>query len=132
MTPKTTKRDQSVEWYERAQQSLIEGVHSPSRGAAVYLPGPVVLDRGRGSRVWDLDGNEYIDFMMSFGALIQGHAHPKIVVVVSQTMAGGSHFAAATPAESEAAELFLRMVPSSQEVRLTNSGSEATMLALRL
>jgi len=57
-----------------------------------------VLDRGRGARVWDLDGNEYIDFMMSFGALIQGHAHPKIVDVVSQTMAGGSHFAAATPA----------------------------------
>jgi glutamate-1-semialdehyde 2,1-aminomutase len=132
MTPKTTKREQSLEWYERAQQSLIEGVNSPSRGAAVYSPGPVVLDRGRGSRVWDLDGNEYIDFMMSFGALIQGHAHPKIVEVVSQTMAGGSHFAAATPAEAEAAERFQRMVPSAEAVRFTNSGSEATMLALRL
>src|ERR1700716_1739925 len=132
MTTKTNKRERSLEWYERAQQSLIEGVNSPSRGAAVYSPGPVVLDRGRGSRVWDLDGNEYIDFMMSFGALIQGHAHPKIVEVVSQTMAGGSHFAAATPAEAEAAERFQRMVPSAEAVRFTNSGSEATMLALRL
>jgi glutamate-1-semialdehyde 2,1-aminomutase len=132
MTMQTNKRERSREWYERAQQSLIEGVNSPSRGSAVYSPGPVVLDRGRGSRVWDLDGNEYIDFMMSFGALIQGHAHPKIVDVVSQTMAGGSHFAAATPAESEAAERFQRMVPSAEAVRFTNSGSEATMLALRL
>lgn len=132
MTTKTNKRERSSEWYERAQQSLIEGVNSPSRGAAVYSPGPVVLDRGRGSHVWDLDGNEYVDFMMSFGALIQGHANPKIVEVVSQAMADGSHFAAATPAEAEAAERFRRMVPSAEAVRFTNSGSEATMLALRL
>src|SRR5947209_9916117 len=132
MTTKTNTRERSREWYERAQQSLIEGVNSPSRGAAVYSPGPIVLERGRGARVWDLDGNEYIDFMMSFGALIQGHAHPKIVEVVSQTMSDGSHFAAATPAEAEAAERFRRMVPSAEAVRFTNSGSEATMLALRL
>ena len=132
MAPSTKSRTLSRAWYERAQQSLIEGVNSPSRGAAVYSPGPVVLERGSGSHVWDLDGNEYVDFMMSFGALIQGHAHPKIVEVVSQTMAEGSHFAAATPAESEAAERFCRMVPSEEAVRFTNSGSEATMLALRL
>jgi len=138
MTPKLTartktkQRERSRDWYERAQQSLIEGVNSPSRGAAVYSPGPVVLERGRGSRVWDLDGNEYVDFMMSFGALIQGHAHPTIVDVVSQAMAEGSHFAAATPAELEAAERFRRMVPTAEAVRFTNSGSEATMLALRL
>ena len=128
----TRNRKRSKEWFERAQESLIEGVNSPSRGAAVYSPGPVVLERGRGSRVWDLDGNEYIDFMMSFGALIQGHAHPKIVEVVTQTIAEGSHFAAATPAEAEAAERFLRMVPTAEAVRFANSGSEATMLALRL
>ena len=132
MTTKTNTRERSREWYVRAQRSLIEGVNSPSRGAAVYSLGPVILDRGRGSRLWDLDGNEYVDFMMSFGALIQGHAHPKIVEVVSQTMAGGSHFAAATPAESEAAERLQRMVLSAEAVRFTNSGSEATMLALRL
>jgi glutamate-1-semialdehyde 2,1-aminomutase len=129
---KTTTRARSREYFARAQQSLVEGVNSPSRGAAVYSPGPVVLERGRGSHVWDVDGNEYVDFMMSFGALIHGHAHPKIVDVVSQAIAEGSHFAAATPAEAEAAERFRRMVPSAEVVRFANTGSEATMLALRL
>jgi glutamate-1-semialdehyde 2,1-aminomutase len=128
----TNLRKRSAEYFARAQQSLVEGVNSPSRGAAVYSPGPVVLERGQGSRVWDVDGNEYVDFMMSFGALIQGHAHPKIVEVVSQTIAQGSHFAAATPAEAEAAERFRRIVPSAEVVRFANTGSEATMLALRL
>ena len=132
MATKTNNRARSREWYERAKKSLIEGVNSPSRGAAVFSPGPVVLERGHGSRVWDLDGNEYVDFMMSFGALIQGHAHPKIVEVVSRTVAEGSHFAAATPAEAEAAERFMRMVPTAEAVRFTNTGTEATMLALRL
>ena len=91
-------RKNSQQWFERAQRTLVEGVNSPSRGAAVFSPGPVFLERGQGSHVWDADGNEYIDFMMSFGALIQGHAHPKLVEVVSQTMAEGSHFAAATSA----------------------------------
>jgi glutamate-1-semialdehyde 2,1-aminomutase len=128
----TRNRARSQQWFERAQHSLVEGVNSPSRGAAVFAPGPVVLERGRGSHVWDVDGNEYVDFMMSFGALIHGHAHPKIVDVVSKSIAEGSHFAAATPAETEAAERFRGMVPSAEVVRFANTGSEATMLALRL
>src|SRR5581483_10171905 len=134
MTSSTETRNltRSRQLFEQAQRSLVEGVNSPSRGAAVYPNGPIVLERGQGSRVWDADGNDYIDFMMSFGALIQGHAHPKLVQVVSQTMAEGSHFAAATSAESEAAERFRQMVPSAEAVRFTNTGSEATMLALRL
>jgi glutamate-1-semialdehyde 2,1-aminomutase len=107
-------------------------VNSPSRGKTTYFPSPVFLERGRGSRVWDADGNEYVDFMMSFGALIHGHAHARLVAVVSEAMAEGSHFAAATSAEVEAAERFCRMVPSAEVVRFTNTGSEATMLALRL
>jgi glutamate-1-semialdehyde 2,1-aminomutase len=118
--------------FERAQKFLVEGVNSPSRGPAVYEDGPVMLERGQGSRVWDADRNEYVDFMMSFGALIQGHAHPRLVSVVSEAMAEGSHFAAATSAEADAAEHFCRMVPSAEVVRFTNTGSEATMLALRL
>src|SRR6478752_577596 len=125
-------RKNSQHWFDRSQRSLVEGVNSPSRGAAVFSPGPVFLERGQGSRVWDADGNQYIDFMMSFGALIQGHAHPTLVDVVSQTMAQGSHFAAATSAEVEAAERFCKMVPSAEVVRFANTGSEATMLALRL
>jgi glutamate-1-semialdehyde 2,1-aminomutase len=128
----TRNRIRSQQWFERAQQSLVEGVNSPSRGKAVYSPGPVFLEHGSGSHVWDADGNEYVDFMMSFGALIHGHAHPKLVSVVSEAMAEGSHFAAATSAEVEAAERFCRMVPSAEVVRFTNTGSEATMLALRL
>jgi glutamate-1-semialdehyde 2,1-aminomutase len=128
----TKTRTSSQRWFERAQQSLVEGVNSPSRGKATYSPGPVFLERGSGSQVWDADNNHYVDFMMSFGALIHGHAHPELVAVVSEAMAEGSHFAAATSAEVEAAERFRSMVPSAEVVRFTNTGSEATMLALRL
>jgi glutamate-1-semialdehyde 2,1-aminomutase len=128
----TSNRSRSLEWFERAQINLIEGVNSPSRGRAVFTPCPVVLERGAGSRVWDADRNRYVDFMMSFGALVHGHAHPRIVEAVTQAMSQGSHFAASTPAETEAAERFCRMVPTAEAVRFTNSGSEATMLALRL
>ena len=131
-TPATSNRARSRALFERAQEYLVEGVNSPSRGSAVYDGGPIMLERGHGSHVWDADGNEYIDFMMSFGALIHGHAHPKIVSVVTQAMSEGSHFAAATSAEAEAAERICRMVPSAEAVRFTNTGSEATMLALRL
>jgi glutamate-1-semialdehyde 2,1-aminomutase len=131
-TTTSRKRTSSQEWFKRARGSLVEGVNSPSRGETVYSGGPTFLERGQGSHVWDADGNEYIDFMMSFGALIQGHAHPKLVSVVSEAVAQGSHFAAATSAEVEAAERFRRMVPSADVVRFTNTGSEATMLALRL
>jgi glutamate-1-semialdehyde 2,1-aminomutase len=131
----TTQREKltsSQQWFARAQHSLVEGVNSPSRGAAVYANGPILLERGQGSQVWDADGNQYTDFMMSFGALIHGHAHPVLVKTVAEAMAEGSHFAAATSAEVEAAERFCRFVPSAEVVRFTNSGSEATMLALRL
>ena len=128
----THKRLQSRRWFERAQNSLIEGVNSPSRGSTVFTSGPIVIDRGQGSHVWDLDGSEYVDFMMSFGALIHGHAHPELVSTVTTAMSEGSHFASATPAELEAAEKFCAMVPTAEAVRFTNSGTEATMLALRL
>jgi glutamate-1-semialdehyde 2,1-aminomutase len=128
----TRGRRVSQQLLARAEQSLVEGVNSPSRGAAVYSGGPIVIERGKGSHIWDADGNEYVDFMMSFGALIHGHAHPQLVSVAAQSMSEGAHFAAATSAEVEAAERFRRMVPSAEVVRFTNTGSEATMLALRL
>jgi glutamate-1-semialdehyde 2,1-aminomutase len=129
---KTRSRTRSRQLFDRAQQFLVEGVNSPSRGAAVYESGPIFLERGSGSHVWDADGNEYIDFMMSFGALIHGHARPSLASVVNQAMSTGSHFAASTSSEVEAAERFCRMVPSAEVVRFANSGSEATMLAMRL
>src|SRR5438309_9281218 len=131
-TTTTRTRSRSQRLFGRAQQSLVEGVNSTSRGSAVFASGPIMIERGRGSHVWDADGNDYVDFMMSFGALIHGHAHSKLVEVVSQAMAEGSHFATATSAEVEAAERFRRMVPSAELMRFTNTGTEATMLALRL
>ena len=134
MSPNVTtrRRSRSQKWYESAQKFLVEGVNSPSRGSAVFEGGPVVLQRGKGPQVWDMDGNQYTDFMMSFGALIHGHAHPALLSAVTQAMAEGSHLASSTPAELEAAEKFCRMVPTAEVVRFTNSGTEATMLALRL
>lgn len=129
---KTRRRTKSHEWFTRAQESLVEGVNSPSRGRSVYSLGPIVVERGVGVRIWDVDWNEYTDFMMAFGALIHGHAHPAITEAVNQAMSEGSHFAACTAAEIEAAERVCRMVPTAERVRFTNSGSEATMLALRL
>ncbi len=125
-------RARSRELFARARQSLVEGVNSPSRGTAVYGNGPLMLERGQGTQVWDADAYQYTDFMMSFGALIHGHAHPALVSVVCQAMAEGSHFAASTSAEIEAAERFRKLVPSAEVVRFANTGSEATMLALRL
>jgi len=129
---KTRRRTKSREWFTRAQESLVEGVNSPSRGRSVYSLGPVVMERGVGARVWDVDWNEYIDFMLAFGALIHGHAHPDIVEAASSAISEGSHFASCTPSEVEAAERVCRMVPTAERVRFTNTGSEATMLALRL
>src|SRR5215813_6935735 len=93
MAPTTTRNlIRSRQLFERARQVLVEGVNSPSRGMTVYSPGPIFVERGTGSHVWDADGNEYVDFMMSFGALIHGHAHPRIVATVTQAISGGSHF----------------------------------------
>src|SRR5207247_10791105 len=92
----TPGRSRSLEWFGRAQQVLIEGVNSPSRGAAVYSPAPIFLERGAGTRVWDADGNDYTDFMMSFGALIHVQAHPKMVELVSPALAECPHCALPT------------------------------------
>src|SRR5439155_1601188 len=111
---------------ERPRMPIDSDLAKGTKQGYVFSPAPVFLERGAGTRVWDADGNEYTDFMMSFGALIHGHAHPKLVEVVSQAMAEGSHFASATSAEVEAAERFRRMVLSAEAVRFTNTGSEAT------
>ncbi len=129
---RTRRRTKSRELFARAQDHLVEGVNSPSRGRAVFSLGPVFIERGVGARIWDVDWNEYTDYMMAFGALIHGHAHPAITEAVNQAMSDGSHFAACTVAEVEAAERFCRMVPTAERVRFTNTGTEATLLALRL
>jgi glutamate-1-semialdehyde 2,1-aminomutase len=122
----------SAEWYERALKVLVEGVSSPSRGRANYQPHPIFMDRGEGCRLYDVDGNEYIDFMLAYGALPLGHAHPRIVETVKQTVTGGSLLATASPIEVEVAEKLVALIPGAERVRFANTGTEAAMAALRL
>jgi len=90
------------------------------------------MERGQGSRLFDVDGNEYIDWMMAFGALPLGHAHPEIVEAVTETATTGAHFATATAVELDVAEMLKRMVPNAERIRFANTGTEAVMAAIRL
>ena len=118
--------------FQRALQVMIEGGSSPSRGPANYGDYPLFIQRGEGSHIYDVDGNRYVDWMMAYGALPLGHAHPRIVEAVSEAAASGTLFAAATEVEVEAAELIQQIVPSAERVRFANTGTEAAMAAIRL
>ena len=124
--------DKSRELYKRALRVMIEGGSSPSRGPANYGEYPLFIKRGEGSKIFDVDGNRYIDWMMAYGALPLGHAHPRIVEAVNEAVSGGTLFAAATKIEIEVAEIIQQMVPSAERVRFANTGTEAAMAAIRL
>jgi len=124
--------DRSKALYERAVKVLVEGGSSPSRGPANYGSYPLFIASAEGAHVVDVDGNRYIDWMMAYGALPLGHAHPAVVEAVSKAVATGTLFAAATEIEVEVAEAIQRMVPSAERVRFANTGTEAAMAALRL
>jgi len=112
--------------------ALIEASSSSSRGPANFGKYPIFMERGRGSRIYDVDGNEYIDWMMAFGALPLGHAHPEIVEAITEAASTGAHFATATPVELEVAEMLQSMVRNAERVRFANTGTEAVMAAIRL
>jgi glutamate-1-semialdehyde 2,1-aminomutase len=118
--------------FERALRVMVEGGSSPSRGPANYGAYPLFIARGEGAHVYDVDGNRYLDWMMAYGALPLGHAHPRIVEAVSEAAAGGTLFAAATEIEVEVAELIQQMIPGAERVRFANTGTEAAMAAIRL
>jgi glutamate-1-semialdehyde 2,1-aminomutase len=118
--------------YERAIKSIPGGVNSPARAFGAVGGNPVFIDRGEGSRIFDVDGKSYIDYVCSWGPLILGHANPTIVAALNKTIASGTSFGAPTRAEIELAELVCEMVPSVEMVRMVNSGTEATMSAVRL
>jgi glutamate-1-semialdehyde 2,1-aminomutase len=124
--------EKSRQLYERTLGVLIEGSSSSSRGPANFGKCPIFMERGRGSRIFDVDGNEYIDWMMAFGALPLGHAHPEIVEAITEAAATGAHFATATPIELEVAAMLQSMVRSAERVRFANTGTEAVMAAIRL
>jgi glutamate-1-semialdehyde 2,1-aminomutase len=124
--------DESKRLFDRALKVLIEGGSSPSRGPANYGAYPLFIARGEGACVFDADGNRYIDWMMAYGALPLGHAHPEVAVAVAQAATSGTLFAAATEIEIEVAEIIQRMVPAAERVRFANTGTEAAMAAIRL
>lgn len=123
---------QSHALFTRAMEVLVEGCSSASRGPMNYKPFPPYMRRGQGARIWDVDGNEYIDWQLSFGCLPLGHAHPKIVEVVQEQVAGGTHFATALEVEVETAELMVGLLPHVDKVRFANTGTEACMTGVRM
>ena len=124
--------EKSRQIYERTLGVLIEASSSSSRGPVNFGKYPIFMERGRGSRIYDIDGNEYIDWMMAFGALPLGHAHPEVVEAITEAATSGAHFATATPVELEVAEMIQKIVPNTERVRFANTGTEAMMAAVRL
>ena len=117
---------------ERARRLLPGGVDSPVRAYRAVGGEPPVIASGSGATVTDIDGNEYIDYVCSFGPLILGHAHPDVLTAVGDAAARGTSFGAPTEVESELAERIIAAVPSIEMLRFVSSGTEATMTALRL
>ncbi len=122
----------SIHEYQRAQKTIPGGVNSPVRAfKSVGMP-PVLIDRAKGSKIWDIDGNKYIDFVSSWGPMILGHALEEILEAIKKTAEKSTSFGAPTILETQMAELIVEMMPSVESVRMVNSGTEATMSALRL
>ncbi|WP_372776738.1 glutamate-1-semialdehyde 2,1-aminomutase [Mangrovibacterium sp.] len=122
----------SIAAFEEAKQLIPGGVNSPVRAFKSVQADPLFIAKAKGARIWDIDGNEYIDFVSSWGPLILGHANPAIVEAVQKAAALGTSYGAPTLIETEMAKLITEMVPSVEKVRMVNSGTEATMSALRL
>ncbi|OQX17807.1 MAG: glutamate-1-semialdehyde-2,1-aminomutase [Desulfobulbaceae bacterium A2] len=126
----TTAR--SSELFVRARRVIPGGVNSPVRACRAVGCDPLFIEQAKGATVRDVDGNDYIDFVGSWGPMILGHAHPAILEALADAAARGTSFGAPTPSEIELAELVCAAVPSLEKVRFVNSGTEATMSALRL
>jgi len=122
----------SRELFRRAQEVIPGGVNSPVRAFRSVGGDPLFIDHGQGSSLVDVDGNRYIDYVGSWGPLILGHAHPRVVAAAQAAAARGTSYGAPTPGEVEFAEAICAAVPSVESVRLVNSGTEAVMSAIRL
>jgi glutamate-1-semialdehyde 2,1-aminomutase len=124
--------ERSAAAYARAVQLLPGGVNSPVRAMRAIGRDPIFVSRGEGAELVDVDGNHYVDWVMSWGPLIAGHAHPNVVEAVSAAAAAGTSFGAPTEAEVDLAAEVVERVPSAEMVRMTSSGTEASMSAIRL
>ena len=130
--PTGTKRTASATLHERAQRVLVGGVNSPVRAFLAVGGDPVFVDRMEGPYVYDVDGNQYVDLVGSWGPAIVGHAHPSVVDAVRRALGSGLSFGASCTAETELAELIVDALPSVEMIRFVNSGTEASMSAIRL
>jgi len=126
------KTEQSRKLQKRAEQLIPGGVNSPVRAFRAVGCDPLYIVRGQGSRIWDADGNEYVDYIGSWGPIILGHAAPTVIEAVISAARNGTSFGASTPAEADLAELVISAFPHVQKVRFVSSGTEATMSAIRL
>ena len=126
------KFDESRKLQKRAEQMMPGGVSSPARVLQAVGCDPPFIVRGHGSHVWDADGNDYIDYVGSWGPLILGHAPPVVIEALGVALRNGTSFGASTPAEADLAEVVLSAFPHMQKVRFVSSGTEATMSAIRL
>ncbi|MCK9638628.1 MAG: glutamate-1-semialdehyde 2,1-aminomutase [Prolixibacteraceae bacterium] len=123
---------QSVVAFERAQKCIPGGVNSPVRAFKSVGMNPVFVKKAKGTTITDLDGNQYIDCLASWGPMLFGHAHERILQAISEAAVNGTSFGAPSQAETVMAELIVKMVPSIEMVRMVSSGTEATMSAIRL
>lgn len=126
------KRSQSESLFEKAQKYIPGGVNSPVRAFKAVGGNPLFIARAKGARITDVDGNEFIDYVSSWGPMIFGHAHPRIVDAITRQAQLGTSYGAPTELETELAQKLVEAVPSIESVRLVSSGTEATLSALRL
>jgi glutamate-1-semialdehyde 2,1-aminomutase len=122
----------SVELFQQAKEILPGGVDSPVRAFRAVGGQPLFIEQGAGAYLQDVDGNRYIDYVLSWGPLILGHAHPAVVAAVKQAAELGTSYGAPSPLEVELAQLVQQFIPGMEMLRFVNSGTEATMTALRL
>src|SRR5437660_8817082 len=126
------KREASQRLFERSQRLFPGGVNSPVRAFKGVGGTPLFIARGEGAHLVDADGNRLIDYVLSWGPLLAGHAHPAIVAAIGEAAAQGTSFGAPTAREAELAERVRALVPSMERLRFVSSGTEATAAALRL
>jgi len=126
------KLDESRNLQQRAETLIPGGVNSPVRAFKAVECDPPFMVRGQGSHIWDADGNEYVDYVGSWGPLILGHADPGVLDAILNAAGNGTSFGASTPSEADLAELIVEAFPTVQKVRFVSSGTEATMSAIRL
>ena len=122
----------SAQMFQQARKVIPGGVNSPVRACRSVGCDPLFIERAKGASIYDVDGNEYIDFVCSWGPMILGHAHPSVLSAIAEAMAYGTSFGAPTPKEIELASMVVDALPSVEKVRFVSSGTEATMSAVRL